>query len=234
MQRATTNPDPGTPEPATPRDPEQHDPAEPGGSSPGPSPLNAREGLPRLPRVYVPRLRLWEQLERATDHAVTLLVAPVGAGKTLGVSGWLHYSPSPQAEDAVWITADSTWSPERLDAVLDDADTHGGRPGVQGRAPRLVVVDDAHLLPAAALRLIDHRLSEVPERLRVLLISRWDLPLTRLMPELLGHFTTLRGEILRMGDAECAALVSEHARTDDPVVVRSVTEQAQGWCAVVV
>jgi ATP/maltotriose-dependent transcriptional regulator MalT len=37
-----------------------------------------------------------------------------------------------------------------------------------------------------------------------------------------------------MGDAECAALVAEHARTDDPAVLRAVTRRAQGWCAVVV
>ena len=45
--------------------------------------------LPALPRVYVPRRRLWEQLDAATESAVTLLIGPGGSGKTLGIAGWL-------------------------------------------------------------------------------------------------------------------------------------------------
>ena len=188
-------------------------------------------GGPRLPRVYVPRPRLWERLDRATACAVTLLVAPVGAGKTLGVGGWLQHSDAPQTTRAAWIHADGTWLPERLEAVLEAA---AGTPDDEAAGPRLVVIDDAHALPAASVRLVDDRLNEAPERLRVLLISRWDLPLTRLLPELLGNLTVLRGDLLRMADAQCAALVAEHARTTDPEVVRAVTTHAQGWCAVVV
>ena len=70
--------------------------------------------------------------------------------------------------------------------------------------------------------------------MRVLLLSRWDLPLSRLVPELLGHFTIVRGDLLRLDDAESAALITTHARTDAPEVIASITQQAQGWCAAVV
>lgn len=212
----------------TPPGPVHPGPDEPAREEPDAGPPH---GGPRLPRVYVPRPRLWERLDRATAAAVTLLVAPVGAGKTLGVGGWLHHTAAPQAAGAIWIHADGTWTPERLEAALEVAaeDPHDEQAG-----PRLVVVDDAHALPAASVRLVDERLNEAPERLRVLMVSRWDLPLTRLLPELLGNLTILRGDLLRMGDAQCAALVAEHARTTDPEVVRAVTTHAQGWCAVVV
>jgi hypothetical protein len=49
-----------------------------------------RQAYPALPRTYVVRKRLWEQLDESDAGAVTLLVAPAGAGKTLGVSGWLR------------------------------------------------------------------------------------------------------------------------------------------------
>ncbi|HCB02893.1 MAG TPA: hypothetical protein DEQ43_01275 [Nocardioides bacterium] len=177
-------------------------------------------------------------MDRATESAVTLLVAPVGAGKTLGVGGWLHHTDVPHATDATWIHADSTWTPARLATVLDSAAEAGrlagGGPDGTPAGPRLVVVDDAHTLPAATVRLVDQRLNDAPDGLRVLLVTRWDLPLTRLLPELLGNLTILRGELLRMSDAECAALVAEHARTTDPDVVRTVATHAQGWCAVVV
>jgi ATP/maltotriose-dependent transcriptional regulator MalT len=179
----------------------------------------------------VPRQRLWDRLDGATLGAVTLVVAPVGAGKTLGVAGWLQYTPAAHAHDAIWVHAGADWTPDRLQQVLDTAvSDEPGRPDTR----RLVVVDDAHALPAATLRLMDRLLNDAPETLRLLLLSRWDLPLTRLVPELLGHFTILRGDLLRMGDAECAALVAEHARTDDPAVLRAVTRRAQGWCAVLV
>jgi DNA-binding CsgD family transcriptional regulator len=96
------------------------------------------------------------------------------------------------------------------------------------------VVDDAHLLPAATLRGIDERLNAAPESMRILLLSRWVLPLTRLIPELLGNLTFLRGDLLRLNDAESASLVSEHARTDDQEVIRAVTKHADGWCAATV
>src|SRR4051812_27241790 len=68
--------------------------------------------LPALPRAYVPRPRLWNRLDEATQTAVTLLVGPGGSGKTLGIAGWLRRSGG--AADTTWISADATWDTERL------------------------------------------------------------------------------------------------------------------------
>jgi ATP/maltotriose-dependent transcriptional regulator MalT len=174
--------------------------------------------VPRLPRAYVPRARLWARLDDATQGAVTLLVGPGGAGKTLGVSGWLRHTG--RAEAARWVQADESWSPERLLAALDGS--------------QLVVVDDAHRLPIATVHALDDRLDSDPDSFRVLLISRWDLPMTRLSSELLGHFTSLRGELLRLDEAESGALVAAHAHTDSVEIARAVAERTQGWCAAVV
>jgi ATP/maltotriose-dependent transcriptional regulator MalT len=204
------------------------------GQEPEPSshlePQSPSSAVPRLPRVYVPRARLWQRLDLATQGALTLLVAPVGAGKTLGVSGWLRRTG--RTEHTVWLHADSTWVPERLQAVLDASAPH--ERSASAPLPGLVVIDDAHALPQATLRLIDSLLNEAPQGMRLLLLSRWDLPLTRLVPELLGHFTVLRGELLRMDPAESATLIIEHARTDEPEVLKAVIDRAQGWCAAVV
>ena len=186
--------------------------------------------VPRLPRVYVPRARLWQRLDLATENPLTLLVAPVGAGKTLGVSGWLRRTGR-SMHGTTWVHANRSWTPERLEALLASA----ARTGQQASPlPRLVVIDDAHELPPSTLRMIDRRLNDAPLDMRLLLLSRWDLPLARLLPELLGHSTTLRGELLRMDPAESARLVIEHARTEDPAVLKAVFERAHGWCALVV
>ena len=174
--------------------------------------------LPRLPRAYVPRRRLWAHLDTAADGAATLLIGPGGAGKTLGVVGWLHETG--RTEDTAWVHGDATWTPARLLPLL---------------APdRLVVVDDAHQLPAATIRALDARLDTDPDSLRLLLVSRWDLPFSRLSAELLGHFTVLRGELLRLDEQESAALVAAHVRTDAEAVARAISGRTQGWCGAVV
>jgi DNA-binding CsgD family transcriptional regulator len=177
--------------------------------------------LPRLPRAYVPRRRLWAHLDDAVQGAATLLVGPGGAGKTLGVAGWVRATG--RADATTWVRADASWTPDRLLALLDPA--------------RLVVVDDAHGLPVTTIRALDRRLDRDPDSLRLLLVSRWDLPLTRLSAELLGQYTVLRGELLRLDDAESAALVAAHVHTDladTATVARVIAERTQGWCAAVV
>jgi ATP/maltotriose-dependent transcriptional regulator MalT len=156
------------------------------------------------------------------------LVAPAGAGKTIGVSGWARAgSATALDEEPVWVQGSAEWDPSRLQAQLTSA-----AEGLE--RPRLVIIDDAHLLPARTLRFIDDRLAENPEAMRLLLLSRWDLPLTRLLHELRGHLTVLRGEILRLAEAETAALVVKHAGTDAPEVVDAIVQVTHGWCAEVV
>ncbi len=203
-----------------------------GGSTPssGSPALVAAVQPPRLPRVYVPRARLWAQLDDTAEAAVRVLVAPVGAGKTLGVSGWVRSSD--RAGQTRWISGDRSWTRERMAELLDEADVPHDGADVSART--LIVVDDAHLLPASTLRMIDQRLSAEPEHLQLLLLARYDLPFTRLMPELLGHFAVIRGEALRMDEAEAHALITEHARTAQPEVLEAVTRHAQGWPAALV
>lgn len=180
--------------------------------------------VPSLPRAYVPRLRLWSRLDAATESAVTLLIGPGGAGKTLGMAGWLRRTG--RAGDTTWIAADTAWNAERLQVQLARRAANGQQ--------ALVVVDDAHRLPMPTIRALDALLDTDPESFRVLLASRWDLPFTRLAPELLGHLTMLRGDLLRLDEDESAALVAAHARTDSPDVARAIARRTQGWCAAVV
>ena len=95
-----------------------------------------------------------------------------------------------------------------LDRLLEEA---GRREG----PPALVVVDDAHLLPATAVRVLDARLGAAPDRLRVVLLTRWDLGLSKLVPQLLGHLTVIRGDALRLTDAETGELVRVHVPDAD-------------------
>ncbi len=183
-------------------------------------------GAPWLPRGYVPRQLLWERLDVSTRRSVTMVVAPAGAGKTLGVAGWLQHSAAGR-DAATWISGNKTVSLRQLERALREARRDGD-------VPRLVVVDDAHQLPSACVRYLDSALSQDPEGVRLLLLTRWDLALSRLVPELLGHLTVIRGDVLKLSEPEARQLVAEHARTDSPAVRDAIVGRARGWCAAVV
>ncbi|WP_328530682.1 LuxR C-terminal-related transcriptional regulator [Nocardioides sp. NBC_00368] len=183
---------------------------------------------PRLPKVYVPRRSLWAELDRSVDAAITLLIAPAGAGKTLGVAGWLREQTGDGPRRAQrWVDGDDSMSPEQLSGMLDAASAADG-------TPQRVIIDDAHLLPASTHRMINERLNDDPDSMRLVMISRWDLPFTRLVPELLGDLSVIRGNVLRLSDADAEALIVEHARTPSRPVIDAITRQARGWCAAVV
>ena len=194
--------------------------------TPGVAPAAALAGrAPILPRTYVPRTRLGAALDGATqDGGITVLVAPAGAGKTLGVAGWLR-DRGLQGQ-AVWVPRADTLTPDDLQSLTDaTSDTD---------EPRLLVVDDAHELPPESTLWLDDMLDRAPDRLGVLLLSRWDLPLTRLVHELLGNLSVLRGGLLRLDEDETSHLVADHARSSSPDLARVISARTQGWCAAVV
>ena len=191
--------------------------------------------VPHLPRTYVARPDLWRRLDAATSAPMTLLVAPAGAGKSLAVAGWLRTHRSTSGTGVVWLRATDDDVEARIREVVDRG-ADGGVAGAPASGLRLtlLVVDDAHQLPASVVRLLDARLNDDPHAMRILLLSRWDLPFVRLAPQVLGHLTTLRGDVLRLTDDECRRLIEAHAGTTDPEVVSSITARTEGWCAAVV
>ena len=193
--------------------------------SPGPF-ARGPGGLPALPRSFVPRRLLWGRLDEATTHPVTMVVAPAGAGKTLGLAGWLRQAGLEASP--IWFDASRHTTVSDLAGVLD----LGGSD--LGTARRLVVVDDAQLLSRACVRHIDERLGRDPDSLWLVLVTRWDLALAKLVPELLGHLTVLRGDSLRLDRDEAAQLVEAHDRSGSAEVREAIVASSDGWCAALV
>ncbi|MCP3423731.1 helix-turn-helix transcriptional regulator [Nocardioides pinisoli] len=186
-------------------------------------------GVPHLPQTFVARFDLWRRLDAAAGSTIVTLVAPAGAGKTLGVAGWLRNArPRASRGDVLWLDAGRGLDHAVVETALGDPERAGGGP------PRLLVVDDAHALPSSAVRLIDDRLTGAPHTMRLLLLSRWDLPLTRIAPQLRGHLTELRGDVLRLSADESSQLIERHVGPSSPEVVSAIAAHADGWCAVAV
>jgi len=214
--------------------------------------------LPAQPRVQVPRQRLEAELERATRHPLTVVVAPAGAGKTSGLAHWAGATlPS-----ARWLVAHKGDRTEVLARALLDAagadggdgpngaDGAGGAGGAAGAdgapgavvellhsstaEPRPLVIDDAHHLAPASWALLDEVVTAAPGHLRVVLATRRDTPLPTVALELGDALTVLRSEVLKFDDDEAAQLVVAHAPDATDEDIRAIQARADGWAAALV
>lgn len=200
----------------------------------------ARHGRPILPCTYVEPARLWQALDDAAGCTVTEVVGPAGSGKTLGVAGWLERRgagdrgpPGPPEPGSWWWTVTPALTVDRLRDLLDQADvTAAGRDG--RTAPPRVVLDNAERLSPACVGELQAVLDGTPDRVRLVLLTRWDLPLRRLTPMLLGTMSVIRGEVMRLTDDEVRLLVALHAGGCPRELVDAVVDQTRGWCAAVV
>src|SRR3954469_23095205 len=66
--------------------------------------IEAKLAQPRVHRGVIPRPRLFRSLDRLDDVELTLLSAPVGAGKTVLVGSWLAGRPD---LTCAWVTLDA-------------------------------------------------------------------------------------------------------------------------------
>ncbi|MEV5964391.1 LuxR C-terminal-related transcriptional regulator [Kribbella sp. NPDC051952] len=183
------------------------------------------EGIPRPPLTLVTRERLHSALDLGIRSPLTMLVAPAGTGKTVLLSDWVaRRRRSGQA--VVWTSGETLGSLGAILEQLTDSDPV--------TAPHPVVVDDAHLLPAATFAELSQVLKKAPYAVRLLLASRYDLPLPVPELELRGMALTLRTRDLRFTDAEATALVRTHAENATPADVQLFQAETAGWAAALV
>jgi LuxR family maltose regulon positive regulatory protein len=181
---------------------------------------------PQPPRLFVPRPRLDSFLAEVVSTPVTLLVAPAGSGKTAAAAAWTRDVRGTGAATVTWLRGDRT---DDLDHQLECL-----REPVAGQPRRVLVIDDAHLLSEGAARALGAVLTEDPDSVRLLLISRRDLPLVPVPVVLAGQVRSLRVEDLRFTEAEAVELVRAHYPDAGPDDVAAVLDQGDGWAAALV
>ncbi|TCM44997.1 LuxR C-terminal-related transcriptional regulator [Kribbella sp. VKM Ac-2568] len=182
----------------------------------------AMGGAPRPPLTLVSRERLRAALDRGSAAPLTMLVAPAGTGKTVLLSDWAAHR-STSGRSVLWVSGQD---PDSLEDVLSQASA--------AAAPEPVVVDDAHLLSATMLTTLSTLLKKSPQSVRLLLATRYDLPLPLTELELRGLASTLRSRQLRFNDAEAAELIHAHDENATAADISLLQEKTAGWAAALV
>ena len=169
---------------------------------------------------YLPRPGLRWFFDAVESTPVSTIVAPAGSGKTAAAAAW--------SEDARATGAEVHWTP------VDDVDRLAARLQPAAGPPSVVVVDDAHRLPAAGVDLLRRHLTESPDSVRILLLARHHLGFVPASLALDRRAQNLGAADLRMPPNEAEALVLQrHPEIDDGDLER-VVDQGDGWAAALV
>jgi len=227
-------------------------------ADPGPAPAVTKLRPPRSHGDPIARPRLDALLDAATrDHAVTLVSAPAGYGKTTALATWARSRSRDAAAEptgrVAWVALDERDDEPRalvrlLVAAIATLDPRARAIGAEGEpdpalaalvnlldaadGARVVVLDDLHALAREdtldALRWLgDH----APPALRLVLATRVDpaLPLARW--RLQGALAELRADALRFDLDEARSLLASMGVALEPQVLGVLVARTEGWGA---
>jgi LuxR family maltose regulon positive regulatory protein len=213
---------------------------------------------PRPRHRLVSRSHLVERLQQGMEHALTLISAPAGFGKTTLLAQWLAYARMPVA----WLSVDAEDNdPTRflayLIAALQTLDAQLGTTALallctpQPPSPEAVlalltndlvdrdtedvvlVLDDYHVSTADSIqRGMTFLLEHLPPHMHLILATRADpaFPLARLRAQ--GQLTEVRTADLRFGAAEVSAFLQEVMGLDlKAEAIATLEQRTEGWIA---
>jgi ATP/maltotriose-dependent transcriptional regulator MalT len=182
------------------------------------STLPSRIGVPSVPLWAVPRTRLAKRLDAAAG-LLTMISAPTGAGKTVGVASWardLHPSVG-----VIWV------KPRGSDSL--PLDQISAELALRSRA--VLVCDDFPAEPSAPLiQDLEVLLAEPDRRLGIILICSTSLmvPVHLLNPR---DLVTINFDDLVMDEKEVKLVLDQHGAKASETTIRAVLEHTGGWAA---
>ena len=219
--------------------------------------LRTKLYIPRPARTAVVRQTLVARLNEGIDRDLTLVVAPVGYGKTTLLAMWAAQTTVP----VCWLTLSeqdgdlSVFVGYLLAAI--QSRFPGACPQTQsllesGRTPEIdrlatllineiddlpqrfvLVLDDYHLIQASPVhQLLDSILRHPPLQMHLLIASRADPPLALTKLRAAQRLHELRVRDLRFSAAEAATFLTQAmAQSDQPGAVQILMQRTEGWIA---
>ena len=210
--------------------------------------------MPAPPPGVVERARLFDMLDVGAQGRLTVVTGPAGAGKTLLVSTWASGRRLPGR--AAWLTLDrSDGRPAQFWSVASAALNAAGIVGLDELSaqtrfddeefpvsfanavdalenPLVLILDDYHELHSPTVtRQLDAIVRHAPEKLRLVLISRADPPLSLHRLRLEGHLTEVRTADLAFTVAEATTLFALAGLNLSADQISALQERTEGWVA---
>jgi LuxR family transcriptional regulator, maltose regulon positive regulatory protein len=207
---------------------------------------------------WVNRVRLLEELKRATQRAVTLIAAPAGYGKTTVVAQWLASESAPA--NVAWISLDTSDNdPRRLwtqiATALERAScivardvvgfvASGGNDVLAVVLPRIVdaiaafdeditiLLDDFDMVRSAECNeQIDFFVKHLPANAHLVLISRADPALRLGRLRAAGQLSEIRADSLAFNIVEASTLLVSDGVQLPSEAVFELMQRTEGWPA---
>ncbi len=176
--------------------------------------LRSRVGLPKVQKPAVPRTRLAERLSAAADGPLTVITAPVGAGKTTGVALWARNLRS---------SANVTWVDLHNGSVPD------GLPAIVSGWPSVVILDGFPVRPSDQLcEYLELLLCQFESQQNVILISS-GLPAIPTIHFGGSDLVKIGFDDLVMDENEVELLLCQYGVRTTEAMVQAVLERTAGW-----
>jgi LuxR family transcriptional regulator, maltose regulon positive regulatory protein len=222
--------------------------------------LTRKRSAPGIPYSLglVQRRRLVELLDRGVRGPVTRVSGPAGSGKTVLVASWLRKGVWPGRMSWVSVEPSTTDAVAFWSAVVEALHTSGATTGVAalesltpsprgvGREfvrrlgaglrelslPVLLIVDDLHELDAPeAVEGFASLLADLPQQLRIVLITRRELRLGLHRLRAAGELMEIRAADLPFTLDEARELLAKAGVQVSERGLVSLWERTEGWAA---
>jgi len=219
--------------------------------------LRTKFFVPPIRSNQIDRPRLGNLINVGMNHALILVSAPAGYGKTTLVSSWLKDRKIPSA----WLSLDGSdndpihFLQYLLAALVPIApgikdDLYGMLQGIQPAQfenvinllanelasisdPFVLVLDDLHVLHSeAVLKMLSCLLEHMPPQMHLVMLTRTDPPISLARLRARDQLLDIRADQLRFTQGEIAAFLNEamglHLSASD---LSAMEKRTEGWIA---